>query len=160
VEELVLLKLQPYAQSSVVSRPCPKLALKYFGPYKVLERIGQVAYKLELRPNALVHPVFHVSQLKSFTRDHIPVFSELPTTPQLNLAELEPEQIIDKRLIKKGNAAVTQILVKWTSLPVELATWEDYYVLKSCYPTAAAWGQVVSQGGDDVVIGSDGPTAQ
>jgi hypothetical protein len=88
--ELVLLKLQPYAQSSVVSRPYPKLNLKYFGPYKVLEHIGQATYKLELPLNALLHPIFHVSQLKSSTPDHILVFSELLTTPQLDLVELEP----------------------------------------------------------------------
>jgi hypothetical protein len=50
--EHVLLKLQPYVQSSLVSRPCPMLAFKYFGPLTMLERIGSVAYRLELPPHS------------------------------------------------------------------------------------------------------------
>jgi hypothetical protein len=59
--ELVWLKLQPYAQSSIVNRPYPKLAMKFFGPYKILDRIGAATYRLELPTNSQVHPVFHVS---------------------------------------------------------------------------------------------------
>jgi hypothetical protein len=152
--EQVLLKLQPYAQSSVVNMPCPKLALKYFGPYQVLDRIGQIAYRIQLLVGSQVHLVFHVSQLKPFTPDFTLVFSELPSAPQLDLLELELELILDRLLSKKGNAVVTQILIKWTSLPNDLATWEDYEVVKHRYPTAAAWGHAASQGGSDVMTGT------
>jgi hypothetical protein len=111
----------------VVNHPCPKLALKYFGPYKVLDRVGTMAYRLELPSSSQIHHVFHVSQLKSFTPDYTPIFADLPTPHQLDLCELEPELRLDRRLTKKGNAAITQILVKWNSLPK--ATWEDYSVL-------------------------------
>jgi hypothetical protein len=99
----VLLKLQPYAQHSMVNRACPKLAFKYFGPYTVLERIGVVAYKIQLPEEAQVHPVFHVSQLKPFTPNYVPVFSELP---HIHIADLEnvnvqPMEILDKCLVKK-----------------------------------------------------------
>lgn len=46
VGEQVLLKLQPYTQTTIASRPYPKLSFKYFGPYKVIERIGEVAYRI------------------------------------------------------------------------------------------------------------------
>jgi hypothetical protein len=101
----------------VVSRSCPKLSLKYFGPYTILEKIGTMAYKIQLPASAQIHPVFHVSQLKPFTLDFTPVFLELPSTPQLDLKDLEPGLILDQRLTKKGNRVVTQVLIKWTSLP-------------------------------------------
>lgn len=106
VGDLVLLKLQPYTQSSVANRPYPKLASKYFGPYKVLERIGSVAYKLELPEGSLIHPVFHISQLKPFNADYTPAYDALPTTADLETADTAPAAIVERRLIKKGNTAI------------------------------------------------------
>lgn len=58
VGELVLLKLQPYAQKIVVNRPYPKLSFKFFGPFNIVARIGAVAYKLDLPEHAPIHPIF------------------------------------------------------------------------------------------------------
>jgi hypothetical protein len=91
VGEQVLLKLQPYVQRSMVSRPFPKLAFKFFGPYEVLERIGSTAYKLDLPEGSLIHPVFHVSPLKPFTPNYTLVFTELPSSVDLSVQELQPE---------------------------------------------------------------------
>lgn len=64
VGDWVYLKLQPYKQTSLVVRKQLKQFARYHGPYKVTEKIGQVAYKLLLPPDAVVHPVFRVSLRK------------------------------------------------------------------------------------------------
>jgi hypothetical protein len=156
VGELVLLKLQPYAQKTVVNRPCPKLSFKFFGPYKIIARVGAVAYKLELPPDAHVHPVFHVSQLKPFHPCYSPVYTELPLLVDLSQGDVEPDQILNRRMVRKGNNAIVQVLVKWTGLPADAATWEDYEVVKVRFPTAHAWGQASFDAGGDVMTQGGG----
>jgi hypothetical protein len=119
VSDMVLLKLQPYTQHTVVSRSCPKLAFKFFGPYKILERVGAVAYRLELPIGAQVHPVFHVSQLKPYILDYTLVFATLPTSSDLSGHNVHPLEILNRRLIKKGNRAVPQVLIRWSHVPAE-----------------------------------------
>jgi hypothetical protein len=150
VGDQVLLKLQPYAQQSVVNRPYPKLSYKYFGPYTILEKIGAVAYKLQLPATAQVHPVFHVSQLKPFTPSYTPVFSELPKIPDLGTMKSIPERIIDRRMVRAGNTTAVQVLIKWQGLDTEQATWEDYYLLKKRLPTASIWDEDRAQEGTSV----------
>lgn len=110
-----MLKLQPYAQTLVVNKPYPKLAYKFFGPFKVLERIGTVAYRLELPKGAQVHPVFH-SQLKSFTPKYTPMFLDLPTTMDMTEQDLKPLKVLECSLVKKGNKAIPQVSMQWYHL--------------------------------------------
>ena len=57
----VYLKLQLYVQSSVSQRACHKLPFKFYEPFQVLAKIGEVTYMLQLPEGSLVHPVFHFS---------------------------------------------------------------------------------------------------
>ena len=75
----VFLKLQPYVQSSVAHRANHKLAFKYFGPFLILEKIGEVAYRVQLPVASRIHSVFHVSQLKRFVQPHYEVIDSLPS---------------------------------------------------------------------------------
>lgn len=133
-----------------MNRPCPKLAFKYFGPYKVLQKIGSAAYRLELPADSLVHPVFHVSQLKPFVPDYTPVYKDVPSIVDLSMTKLEPETVLQRRLVKKGNHAITQVLVKWRNLPDDSATWEDWNVVTKKFPDIAAWGQAGLSGAGNV----------
>lgn len=64
IGDWVSLKLQPHHQQTFSLRTNLKLSHKFFGPFKVLEKIVQVAYRLELPFHSRIHPVFDVSCLK------------------------------------------------------------------------------------------------
>lgn len=154
VGDKVFVKLQLFAQTSVAYyRPCAKLSFKFFGPFQVIEKIGSVAYRLQMPDTVAIHPVFHVSQLKEFVPDHTPVFTQLPPAAFSDNSPPVPEAILDRRLVRKGSAAVVQILIKWRGLPSSMSSWEDYTVLKERFPAAAIWGPDASQGEDDVRTG-------
>lgn len=114
--DLVYLKVQPYIQTTVANRANQKLAYKYFGPFKVLQRIGAVAYKLDLPPTAKIHPVIYVSQLKK----HVPPFVMISEELVDPASVLSPVHIIDSRLTKAGTATHTELLVRWDGLPEKL----------------------------------------
>ena len=117
------MKLQPYHQNSIVYRRSLKLSPRYFLPYRVLARIGLVAYRLELYVSSLIHDVFHVSLLKRHMGTTPPASVILPPVSKASTLLLQPEVILDKRIIQKGRYCPrTEILVKWLNAPVEDAT--------------------------------------
>ena len=85
VGDWVFLRLPPYKQMSLKNtKKDNKLSPKYYSPYKVLQKIGSMAYKLELPASSQVHLVFHVSCLKK-------VISNIKLLVQMILQELDKE---------------------------------------------------------------------
>jgi hypothetical protein len=102
-----------------------KLLPKYYGPYKVLQKIGTMAYKLELPASSRVHPVFHVSCLKKVIGNKIPIQTILPELDEEGKIILEPEAITNTRIRQLRNRSISEYLIKWRKLPAEDSTWED-----------------------------------
>lgn len=134
VVDKVYLKLQPYRQSSVEVRRNLKLCAKYYGPYEVLEKIGSVAYCLQLPPGSQVHPVFHVYQLKRRVGPDIISQQQPPACDSAGRVMMEPLAILRRRLVHANNTAVVQVLVHWANLSAEEATWEDWSYIRSRFP--------------------------
>ncbi|RVX03831.1 Transposon Tf2-8 polyprotein [Vitis vinifera] len=134
IGDLVYLRLQPYKQQSVVQRRNLKLSPRFYGPYKVLEKIGTVAYRLELPPEEKIHPVFHVSCLKEKLGERHQLVVTLPPADNDGVIRPEPEEILHRRLKKKKNHAVTEVLVKWKGLGEDEASWVEYSTLVNEFP--------------------------
>lgn len=122
VGDQVLLKLHPYRQQTVFKRAHQKLSSRYYGPYPILEKIGAVAYRLQLPPTARIHPVFHVSLLKPYNDTPAVTPLDLPPLADNGVITLEPQQILDTRWIKRGDTFMEESLVHWKHLPHEEAT--------------------------------------
>lgn len=125
VGEMVLLRLHPYRQQSAFKRVHQNLASRFYGPYQIEKKIGNVAYQLHLPAGTKIHPVFHVSLLKKYVGGLPQVTLMLPPIIDEGVAFIEPETILDTRWIKQGNKFIEESLVKWKQLPKEDATWED-----------------------------------
>ncbi|XP_019154659.1 PREDICTED: CASP-like protein 5C3 [Ipomoea nil] len=107
----------------------------------VIAKVGPVAYRLALPAGAQIHLVFHVSRLKKKVGDQIVPQHEPPLVGQEGEVLAQPIAVLNKRLIKRNNNAVTQILVQWANFPEEAATWEYYYHVTKQFPTFDPWGQ-------------------
>lgn len=69
VGDWVYVKLQPYKQIIMAHRVSQKLAPIFYGSFKITNKIGSVAYKLELPKDSTIHPTFHVSKLRRSVKD-------------------------------------------------------------------------------------------
>ncbi|CAL9020692.1 unnamed protein product [Prunus brigantina] len=103
-----------------------KLSPRYIGPYKILEHVGLVAYRLAL-PSELswLHNVFHVSTLRKYISDPSHVLESQPIELKDDLSYVEqPVHILDWKIQVLRSREIPLVKVMWRSHAVEEATWE------------------------------------
>ncbi|GJV75412.1 putative reverse transcriptase domain-containing protein [Tanacetum coccineum] len=116
VGDKVILKVSPW-KGVVHFRKRGKLNPRYVGPFKVLEKVGEVAYKLEL-PEELsrVHNTFHVSNLKKCHVDKplaVPL-DGLHLDDKLHFVE-EPLEIVGREVKRLKRSRIPLVKVRWNS---------------------------------------------
>lgn len=126
--EWMFLKIRPYWQASVVKKRNEKLSPKFFGPYKISSKIGSVAYQLALPKESMIHPVFHVSQLKKALGNHQSVQEEPPVLTDDFEWVACPEEVF------AAHHDYTEVLICWRGLPEHEATWEKWSDIQIQFP--------------------------
>jgi hypothetical protein len=146
VGDWVLFRLLHRPTQTLVAHPKGKLRPRYAGPFQVLERIGQVAYCLQLLAGARLHDVFHVSQLKAYTGAPLAAPVLLPPVQDGRLL-LAPERVLRAQR-RRGN---WHVLVQWHSLSADDATWEPLAEFKEQYPEVQLEDKLFAEAGRDVM---------
>lgn len=133
VRDMVLVKFNP-KQFKALGGVHQNLVRKYEGPFKIIAKVGNISYKVELPPHFKIHSIFHASVLKPYHED-----KEDPSRNQSRRAPItvtashdrEIESIIDYQAKRKrGQQASAMFLVHLKGQTSEEAIWERYEDLR------------------------------
>ncbi|KAG8481477.1 hypothetical protein CXB51_026210 [Gossypium anomalum] len=135
IGDKVFLKVSPWNKILQFGRK-GKLSPRFIGPYKIIEKIRPVAYRLEL-PSKLekIHNVFHVSMLRRcrFDPSHVISPTEVEIQSDLSYSE-EPIRILARDIKELKNKRIALVKVLWHQHWVEEAMWEPEDAMRKQYP--------------------------
>ncbi|GJR81239.1 ty3-gypsy retrotransposon protein [Tanacetum coccineum] len=113
-----------------------KLAPRFVGPFKIVEKVGPVAYRLDfLEELSGVHDTFHVSNLKKYLADptlKVPL-NKIRVDAKLNFVE-ETMEILEREFKKLKRSRISIVKVRWNSKRGPEFTWEREDQMKLKYP--------------------------
>ncbi len=122
----------------------PKLMPRWVGPFPVVERIGTLAYRLELPASMRIHPVFHVSLLQPYREDGRVQPPPLPFYVGKQLA-YTADRILDHKAVRRGRRKnMKEFLVRWEGYGPEHDTWEPEACLLDKSLVQTYWDYVAS----------------
>jgi hypothetical protein len=113
-----------------------KLAPRYIRSFPILEKCGNVAYKLDLPPSlARVHDIFHMLQLKKCLKAHMDVVLPEVTPFQADLSYPEhPIMVLDQKDRVTRRKTIKFFKIQWSNHSEEEATWKSDDFLCSRHP--------------------------
>jgi hypothetical protein len=135
VGDYVMLKVSPW-KGVIRFIKRGKLSPRYIGPYKILERVGKVAYKLELPPElANIHSTFHVSYLRKCLADpaQLVPLEDIQVDERLQFTE-QPVEILGNQVKTLKTRTIPMVLVRWQGRKGHELTWELTSEMKAKHP--------------------------
>lgn len=131
----VFIRIKPFKSPFRIGKGT-KLSPRFVGPFTILERVGLVAYNLELSFHLRrMHNVFHVSMLRKYVPDpsHVLKFEKLQVSEE-GVLQVEPLCILNRQVRRLKNREFEQVKVQWDQYSPRSATWEDADVIFKDFP--------------------------
>lgn len=141
--EIMYISSYDLIDKSLSVRPFEKLGPKFFGPYKILRKIGKVVYKLELLESSMIHPIFHVSQLcRAITDPSLVLTSHLDIDSEGQWTA-KPEEVLSTWQKAHG----LEVLIHWANTLEKGETWETAHSIHGDFPDFPLEDKVAIMGG-------------
>nr|XP_043633097.1 uncharacterized protein LOC122604274 [Erigeron canadensis] len=135
VGDMVMLKVSPW-KGIIRFGKRGKLSPRFIGPFKVLERVNQQAYKLDLPPELDgIHNTFHVCYLRKCLTEEMSVIllEDISIDPKKKMID-ESVEILGRKQKKLRRKVIDLVLIKWRHNKGESLTWETEAVMRDRYP--------------------------
>jgi hypothetical protein len=111
----------------IPSAPNKKLSQQYAGCFKIIERIGRLAYRLDIPDHWKIHNVFSIAHLEPSSPPGSDKYArpvpDHPSAIDTDKDLFEVDRLLDKRTCKKGRGFMTEYLVRWSGYGPEFDQW-------------------------------------